>query len=63
MPRPRTVYRGKRKYSWIITLLAMLVVVAVVLSSDKLRGEQEVLLPRDPPVVLEILYVHSFLPL
>ena len=29
MPRPRTVYRGKRKYSWIITLLAMLVVIAV----------------------------------
>ena len=32
MPRPRTVYRGKRKYSWIITLLAMLVVIAVALA-------------------------------
>ena len=29
MPRPRTVYRGKRKYSWIITLLAMLLVIAI----------------------------------
>ncbi len=29
MPRPRTVYRGKRKYSWIITLVAMLLVVAI----------------------------------
>ena len=32
MPRPRTVYRGKRKYSWIITLLAMIVVVFITLS-------------------------------
>lgn len=32
MPRPRTVYRGKRKYSWIITLLAMLVVIAIALA-------------------------------
>ncbi len=32
MPRPRTVYRGKRKYSWIITLAAMLVVIAVSLA-------------------------------
>ena len=32
MPRPRTVYRGKRKYSWIITVLAMLVVIAVALA-------------------------------
>ncbi len=29
MPRPRSVYRGKRKYSWLITLAAMLVVIAV----------------------------------
>ena len=29
MPRPRTVYRGKRKYSWIITLVAMLLVIAI----------------------------------
>jgi len=32
MPRPRTVYRGKRKYSWIITLLAMLVVIAIAVA-------------------------------
>lgn len=32
MLRPRTVYRGKRKYSWIITLLATLVVVAIALA-------------------------------
>jgi hypothetical protein len=32
MPRPRTVYRGKRKYSWIITLAAMLVVIAIALA-------------------------------
>ena len=32
MPRPRTVYRGKRKYSWIITLLAMIVVIAIALA-------------------------------
>ncbi len=31
MPRPRTVYRGKRKYSWIITLLAMLLVIMLAL--------------------------------
>ena len=30
MPRPRTVYRGKRKYSWIITL-AVFVLVALIL--------------------------------
>lgn len=32
MPRPRTVYRGKRKYSWIITLIAMLIVVVIALA-------------------------------
>ena len=32
MPRPRTVYRGKRKYSWIITLIAMLVVIVIALA-------------------------------
>ena len=32
MPRPRTVYRGKRKYSWIITLVAMLAVIAIALA-------------------------------
>ena len=32
MPRPRTVYRGKRKYSWIITLAAMLLVLLIVLA-------------------------------
>ena len=32
MPRPRTVYRGKRKYSWIITLLAMILVVVIALA-------------------------------
>lgn len=32
MPRPRTVYRGKRKYSWIITLLAMLLVILIALA-------------------------------
>ena len=32
MPRPRTVYRGKRKYSWIITLAAMLLVIAIALA-------------------------------
>ena len=32
MPRPRTVYRGKRKYSWIITLLAMILVVFIALA-------------------------------
>ncbi len=32
MPRPRTVYRGKRKYSWIITLVAMLLVIAIALA-------------------------------
>ena len=29
MARPRTVYRGKRKYSWIITLAAFLVVLLI----------------------------------
>ena len=29
MPRPRTVYRGKRKYSWLITLLAMILVILI----------------------------------
>ncbi|MBE6996723.1 MAG: hypothetical protein E7427_00940 [Ruminococcaceae bacterium] len=33
MPRPRTVYRGKRKYSWIITLAAMLLVIAIALAA------------------------------
>lgn len=32
MARPRTVYRGKRKYSWIITLAAMLLVIAIALA-------------------------------
>lgn len=32
MPRPRTVYRGKRKYSWLITLLAMILVVLIALA-------------------------------
>jgi hypothetical protein len=32
MPRPRTVYRGKRKYSWIITLIAMLIVILIALA-------------------------------
>ena len=32
MPRPRTVYRGKRKYSWIITLAAMLLALLIVLA-------------------------------
>ena len=30
MARPRTVYRGKRKYGWIITLVVSLVVVAIL---------------------------------
>ena len=32
MPRPRTVYRGKRKYSWIITLGATVLVLLIVLA-------------------------------
>jgi len=32
MPRPRTVYRGKRKFSWIITLIAMILVAAILFS-------------------------------
>ena len=32
MPRPRTVYRGKRKYSWIITLAVTLLVLAILLA-------------------------------
>ena len=32
MPRPRTVYRGKRKYSWIITLAATLLVLVIILA-------------------------------
>lgn len=32
MPRPRTVYRGKRKYSWIITLTATVLVFLVLLA-------------------------------
>ena len=32
MPRPRTVYRGKRKYSWIITLAVTLLVVVILLA-------------------------------
>lgn len=32
MPRPRTVYRGKRKYSWIITLIATVLVFLVLLA-------------------------------
>ncbi len=32
MPRPRTVYRGKRKYSWVITLIAMILVVFIILA-------------------------------
>ena len=32
MPRPRTVYRGKRKYSWIITLVATLLVLVIILA-------------------------------
>lgn len=32
MPRPRTVYRGKRKYSWVFTLIAMLLVIFVLLA-------------------------------
>ena len=30
MPRPRTVYRGKRKYSWIITLIVFFVVILIL---------------------------------
>ena len=30
MPRPRTVYRGKRKYSWIITLVIFVVVILIL---------------------------------
>ena len=32
MPRPRTVYRGKRKYSWIITLTATVLVLLIMLA-------------------------------
>lgn len=32
MPRPRTVYRGKRKYGWIITAAASLLVVLIILA-------------------------------
>ena len=32
MPRPRTVYRGKRKYSWLITLAGTVVVLLIVLA-------------------------------
>ena len=32
MPRPRTVYRGKRKYGWIITAVATVLAVLIVLS-------------------------------
>ena len=32
MPRPRTVYRGKRKYSWIITLIATMLVLLILLA-------------------------------
>ncbi len=32
MPRPRTVYRGKRKYSWLITLAVMLLLLVIVLA-------------------------------
>ena len=32
MPRPRTVYHGKRKYSWIITLAVTLLVVVILLA-------------------------------
>ena len=32
MPRPRTVYRGKRKYSWIITLLVFVLVVLILVA-------------------------------
>jgi len=32
MPRPRTVYRGQRKYSWIITLAVFLLVLLVILA-------------------------------
>ena len=31
MPRPRSVYRGKRKYSWIITLTATVLAVLVLI--------------------------------
>ena len=30
MPRPRTVYRGQRKYSWIITLVVFLLVLVIL---------------------------------
>ena len=32
MGRPRTVYRGKRKYSWIITLAVFLLVILLILA-------------------------------
>jgi len=32
MPRPRTVYRGKRKYSWLITLAVSLLVIVILLA-------------------------------
>lgn len=32
MPRPRTVYRGKRKYSWLITLGATILVLLIVVA-------------------------------
>lgn len=30
MARPRTVYRGKRKYGWVVTLLVLILVIALV---------------------------------
>ena len=33
MPRPRTVYRGKRKYSWIITLVVFVLVVLILVAA------------------------------
>lgn len=32
MPKPRSVYRGKRKYSWLITLAAMLLILLIILA-------------------------------
>ena len=32
MPRPRTVYRGKRKYSWIITLIVFVLVALILVA-------------------------------
>ena len=32
MPRPKTVYRGKRKYSWLITLLVSTLALLLLLT-------------------------------